>query len=406
MLSAAILGIGTAHPVHTMSQAEALEMFTDLVCENDKQRRLAKVLYRKSGVKNRHTVVPHQAAYTWGKPAWQVAAVGTSETVGLNRDFLVAPEMLPEIAPGESAGPTTGERMQMYREFASSLAIESAEAALSDGRIEPEQITHLVVVTCTGFDSPGIDIQLINQLGLPPTTQRVNVGFMGCHGAINGIRAAAAITQSDPNAKVLLTAVELCSLHYRFQWDLEGVIGNALFADGSASLVFGSKDVTIPNSLPESETPLASGWNVVSTGSVLIPDSIETMSWTVGDNGFEMLLSNEVGDRIEATLKDWLVKWLAEHQLTIDEVDLWGVHPGGPRILSAVQNSLSLSDDDLATSRSVLQRYGNMSSPTVLFILREFMDAIRAADRSAESSNCLLLAFGPGLVAEAALLRR
>ncbi|MFT5301812.1 MAG: alkylresorcinol/alkylpyrone synthase [Mariniblastus sp.] len=406
MLAATLLGIGTSHPVHTMSQAEALKMFSDLVCENEKQKRLAKVLYRKSGVKNRHTVVPHQAAYTWGTPARQVTAVGTSETVGFNRDLLVAPETLPEISPGESAGPTTGERMQIYREFASSLAIESAKAALSDGRIEPEQITHLVVVTCTGFDSPGIDIQLIKQLGLPPTTQRVNVGFMGCHAAINGIRVATAIAQSDPNARVLMTAVELCSLHYKFQWDLEGVIGNALFADGSASLVFGSKDPTIPNSLPESETPSSSDWNVVSTGSVLIPDSIETMSWTVGDNGFEMILTNEIGDRIEATLKDWLVNWLADHQLTIDEIDLWGVHPGGPRILSAVQNSLSLSDDDLATSRSVLQRYGNMSSPTVLFILQEFTDAIRAADRSGEKSNCLLLAFGPGLVAEVALLRR
>ncbi|QDV24941.1 type III polyketide synthase [Aureliella helgolandensis] len=409
MNTATLLGIGTSCPPNTMSQADALKMFTDIVCEDERQKRLAQALYRKSGVKNRHTVIPHRAAYTWGAPVAEAIEVGGNQSSTINPSFLIAPETLPDIIAGESAGPTTGERMQIFRKFAGGLAEESAVAALSDARLPPEEITHLIVVTCTGFDSPGVDIHLINRLGLPRTTQRVNVGFMGCHAAINGIRAAMAIAQADPHAKVLMTAVELCSLHYRFQWDLEGIIGNALFADGSASIVVGGRCVSdrkSPSTPPVAQPSITEGWHIAATGSVLIPNSSETMSWTVGDNGFEMLLTNEVGDRIEATLKEWLVDWLLKYDLTMDNIDLWGVHPGGPRILAAVQGSLALGDDDLATSRSVLQRYGNMSSPTVLFILREFLDARGTADQAGESANCLLLAFGPGLVAEIALLKR
>ena len=366
-------------------------MFTDVVCEEERHARLARALFRKSGVQGRHTCVPHTVAYNWCQPADASANPVTSVDMALPSD------VTPTVIPGKSRGPTTRERMELYSRFAANLACESSQRAMQQASTPPRQITHLVTVTCTGFDAPGVDIELIERLGLPPTTQRIQVGFMGCHGAINGMRAARAIAESDPEACILLCAVELCSLHYRFTWDSEGIIGNALFADGSAAMVLRQA----PSPSPAGSGP---AWQVLDTGSAVISDSKRTMSWSIGDHGFDMRLTSDVGDKIEEQLAAWLAAWLDKHKLRIQDINDWGVHPGGPRIVSTVKNSLQLSDDDLSTSRSVLQRHGNMSSPTVLFILKEFQQQHMRIGYSG-TSYCVLLGFGPGLVAEIALLQ-
>src|SRR5205807_1380827 len=142
------------------------------------------------------------------------------------------------------------------------------------------EITHIITVTCTGFEAPGTDVALLAGLGLRPTTQRLQIGFMGCHGAINGLRAAQAITAADARARVLLCAVELCSLHYRFNWEPERLVANALFADGAAAIVAGG----------EVDSPQGEPWRLKATGSCLIPNSQDAMSWRIGDHGFEMTL--------------------------------------------------------------------------------------------------------------------
>lgn len=422
-----IMGLGTSLPKHEMLQDDALAMFSEIVCEDERQRRLAKMLFKKTGIVRRHTVVPYQVAYNW--------CGDRADESDKRRDLAIPSTIKPSVTPGASPGPTTGERMALYARFASPLACRSAELALAASGVERRAITHLVTVTCTGFDAPGVDLELIHQLGMSPTVQRINVGFMGCHGAINGLRAALAIARSDSEARVLLCAVELCSLHFRFQWDPEGVIGNALFADGSASVVLGQVAEparTGPQATPanapgpvvelasesESESGIRSAasdaWQVVETGSMVIPESREAMSWGVGNFGFDMKLTSEVGEKINAHLRSWLTQWLAAYDLTLADIDHWGVHPGGPKILDAVDGSLDLPVDALSTSRHVLKQHGNMSSPTVLFILDAFTRQLASVKRrsSDDVSNgvggqhCLLLAFGPGLVAEVALLRR
>src|SRR5205807_6058932 len=139
------------------------------------------------------------------------------------------------------------------------------------------EITHLITVSCTGFEAPGIDVALLSGLDLRPTTQRLQIGFMGCHGAINGLRAAQAITAADPQARVLLCAVELCSLHYRFNWEPERLVANALFADGAAAGGAGGE--------PHESTINPS--RRVATGSGLIPASQQARIWRLGDHGFE-----------------------------------------------------------------------------------------------------------------------
>jgi predicted naringenin-chalcone synthase len=208
---------------------------------------------------------------------------------------------------------------------------------------------------------------------------------MGCHGAINGLRVARAFSDSDLEARVLLCAVELCGLHYHYGWDPQKIIANAIFADGAAA-VAGAPDRQMS----------AGAWRVMATGSCLIPDSREAMSWTIGDHGFEMTLSKHVPALIREHLRPWLDGWLARHGLRRETIASWAIHPGGPRVLEAIAESLTLSGEQLAASREVFATHGNMSSPTVLFIL-EHLRAQQAP------LPCVALGFGPGLIAECAL---
>lgn len=395
-MSSSILATGTAVPPHKMSQSEALAMFQDFACVNDRQRRLAKVLFDRAQVDNRFTFVPHQSAYQWcldeQTPPQKITTGG---------NLTKAPNSIPQVVAGASRGLSTGQRMRLYDLYASDLAIASAKQAIANSDRSTGDITHLVTVSCTGFASPGVDINLIQRLSLSSTVQRVNVGFMGCHGAVNGIRTAMNIANADPTAVVLVCCVELCSLHCRFQWgpdDNERIIGNALFGDGSAALIIANT-----NGLQNGET---SDWNIIDTGSVLIDDSQASLRWDIGDHGFEMILSSDIGDRIESALSNWLSQWLQQRDLSLAEIDFWAVHPGGPKIISSVQSSLNLSEQQLSVSLDVLRRYGNMSSPTVLFILEEFRKAISksTARSTTDPRHALVVAFGPGMVAEIALL--
>jgi predicted naringenin-chalcone synthase len=353
------MGMGTALPGHTMSMDEAVAMSTDLICRTDRETRLLRTMYRKARVQNRHTCVPHRIAYEW---------IGE------------------DAPPSSTPGPTTQQRMALYAEHSRPLATLASTRALEDSGVAAHEITHLITVSCTGFDAPGVDVHLFDQLGLRKTTQRLHIGFMGCHGAINGLRAARGLAAADPTARILICAVELCSLHFKFQWDPELMLGNVLFADGAAALVLAS-----------SEAGDGAICQLRDTGSCLLEDSREAITWGVGDWGFDMTLSNRVPDIIGEQLKPWLANWLDSQGQSIETINSWAVHPGGPRILDAVDEALGLDSAILATSRAVLSELGNMSSPTVLFILERLL-------RQRSPRPCVILGFGPGLVAEVALI--
>ena len=393
---ATICGIGTSNPQHVLTQSDALKMFQDLTCVDQRQQRLAKVLYEKAQVEKRYICVPHQATYRWCSPDLAPREDNCHDEVEyLSR----VPEPLPALTAGASAGLTTGQRSKLYAHYAGDLATDSARAALRNANIDASLVTHLVTVSCTGFASPGVDIHLIKTLGLPDSAQRTNVAFMGCHGAINGIRTANNIVKADPRAVVLMTAVELCSLHCPFQWESEKIVGNALFGDGSGSLVFCNGESSVATA--SAATPC---WEVLDCGSTLIPDSDTALCWNIGDHGFEMILTSAIGEHIEAALHDWLKGWLNDRGIALDQITHWGVHPGGPRILSAVKNSLQLTDHQLATSMKILKKFGNMSSPTVLFILEEFGRSL-PTPQQANPGYGVLVAFGPGMIAEVALVK-
>jgi predicted naringenin-chalcone synthase len=368
-MTLSIASIGTAVPTTCVDQHDSLQMARTLACPTAEQDTWLPSMYAGTAVQTRHTALP--------------AALIRDVLDGTRHSGSV---FLPSGHP-DDRGPTTAQRMQHYAEAAPPLALAACRRAVDEAGVPPGDFTHLVTVSCTGFLAPGIDRVLIAQLGLPPTVGRTHVGYMGCHGALNGLRVARAFTAADPAARVLLCAVELCTLHYYYSWNPGKFIANALFADGAAALV------GVP---VEAAGPRA--WQVAGSGSCLIPDSADAMTWTVGDHGFEMTLAKTVPGLIARHLKPWLEGWLGRQGLALADVRSWAVHPGGPRILTAVEEGLNLPGEALAASWEVLRTHGNMSSPTLLFILKR----LRALDAA---RPCVALGFGPGLAVEAILVR-
>lgn len=356
-----VRGIGSVVPEHSITREESVALASKHFTPTERERKALPALYRMAGVQKRHSTLLRQRA---------------SESDGPQYDVLREPQF--EGDPG----PAVSERMQAYEKRAHPLAHQAATRALEHSGLPASAITHLVTVSCSGFFAPGVDVKLIGSLGLPPTVERAHVGFMGCQGALNGLRVADGFARSRPDAAVLLCAVELCSLHYHYGWDPDKIVANALFADGSAAVVGTAAETD--------------DWKLRATGACLIPDSQDAMTWRIRDHGFAMSLSAAVPGLIQSHLRPWLESWLEGEGYRLGDIATWAVHPGGPRILSSVKKTLELPDGSLDVSQSVLREFGNMSSPTILFIL----DRLRA---QAAPLPCVALAFGPGLMAEAVL---
>lgn len=367
-MTACIRSIATAVPAYSIEQQDAASALQSLRIT---ERWLSALpgLYRKSGVKRRSSVLLLNEA---GAPVDR-------------QEFYAHASETPR-------GPTTRQRMEAYSQYAGPLLEQACKSAIDTSQISAAQITHLVTVSCTGFVTPGVDHWLIENLGLSQDVQRFNIGFMGCHGAINGMRVAAAIVEANPDAVVLVGAVELCTLHQQYSEDPQQLVANSLFADGAAAVVFCSGK--------SHATENCSEWRVHSSKSWMIPQTGEHMSWRVGDSGFEMQLSPEVPAIIQQQLREPVEQWLQSEGLEVETIELWAVHPGGPRILDAVTETFGLPADELKVSRDVLACHGNMSSPTILFILKQM------TAQSPSARSCLLVAFGPGLHAELMLLTR
>ena len=352
-------GLGNATPRGSFAQETAIPLAAARCCRNERERLWLERIYRASGVQRRGSVLLE----------------GDDDVASIESFYA------PRVST-EDRGPTTAARLARYAQEAGKLAAHACTTALGDAAVEPMRITHLVTVSCTGLFSPGLDAELIAQLGLPRDVGRLNLGFMGCHGALNGLRAASALAQSRADARVLLCCVELCSLHFCYGWNPQQVVANALFADGAAAAVLSSSG--------------DDGLRLRDTASLLTHDSADAMTWRIGDHGFEMGLTLEVPKRIRASLREWLEPWLASHDLAVNDVARWAIHPGGPEIIQATLDAMDLPTEAADHSRAILAEHGNMSSPTVLFILQR----MRA---QGISGPVVALGFGPGLMFEAAL---
>lgn len=275
------------------------------------------------------------------------------------------------LAAGFYAGamPGTAARMHAYAAHAPDLALAAVDALG-----EVEGVTHLVVASCTGFMAPGLDQIVARRLGLGDGVERVLVGFMGCYAAVTALRTAHHIVRSRPDARVLVVTVELCTLHLQPAQEVEPLLAMLLFGDGAAAAIVSGK---------------AQGLEIRDPFSLALPDSGALITWTIGDTGFEMVLSGAVPQRIAQALGDADVC----ARIGGADVDAWAVHAGGRTILDAVEQGLGLGGDALAVSRGVLHDCGNMSSSTLMFVLARVL-------AGAPVENGRAIAFGPGLAAE------
>ncbi|HTU90137.1 MAG TPA: type III polyketide synthase [Gemmataceae bacterium] len=366
-MSFAILGLGTAVPATVYDQDEGLRIAKSLCCRTVEQATWLPVMYEGTHIRKRHMVLPRQLV--------DDVLQGTRNSNSI---------FLPSGAP-DDRGPTTMQRMKTYAAEAGPLALKAARQALAQSELHADVFTHLITVSCTGFHAPGVDTEIIEGLRLSPTIARTHIGFMGCHGALNGVSVGRTFTTADPEASVLLCAVELCSVHYFYGWDPGKVIANAIFADGAAAMV----------GVSGSAAP-ADAWRATACGANLFPGTRDAMTWLIGDHGYVMHLSKHIPGLIAAHLRPWIEQWLDQHRLALEDVETWAVHPGGPRIVAAVEEALALPPDKTRTSHDIFADFGNMSSPTILFII----DALRKRNAP---RPCVALGFGPGLAVETTL---
>jgi len=272
--------------------------------------------------------------------------------------------------------PSTARRMEAFRQFAPQLArCALLKLALSDS--ERQGITHVIVTCCTGLYAPGLDFEVVELLQLSPSVERTFIGFMGCYAAINALKTARHIVRSEPDAKVLLLSLELCSLHMQETDDLEQLLAFTVFADGCAAYLV---------------TTEPTGLAIDSFLAVNLAGTDHLITWRIGEQGFDMHLSGQVPGQLRQGLAEAGTRITQGRELS--SIDLWAVHPGGRTILDAAEQGLALSAEALADSRNILLNYGNMSSASIMFVLHRLMQRARPGQRGCAMS------FGPGVTAE------
>ncbi len=363
--------IATGHPPYGRPQSEAADFMRRISGLPDRIRHRVPELYEKSSIEYRYSCI---SDYLHEDP-------DRFEFYPKNWEF--------------SPAPTTGQRNAKYREAALPLAEQVAHDAIEKAGLEPADITHVVVVSCTGFFAPGLDVALVKRLGLAATTRRAMIGFMGCYAAFNGLRVADGFCKSTPGAKVLLVCVELCTLHFQVSDSMEDAVINSLFSDGAAAAVLSSVDGR------DATGRIA----YIDNASLLDDDSEDYMTWDIGDTGFDMGLSRRVPAVIGARVGPFVDDLLERNGLARGDVDFWAIHPGGRAIVERAQDTLGLSDDQLFDSLEVLRLHGNMSSPTILFVLQRLLRCRDESDAGNRPKTAVAMAFGPGLTLEGCLLR-
>lgn len=368
MAESYLCAIGTALPPCRLPQARIADFMVRTLALDAVAARRLRALYRASGIDARHTVVPDYGR----QPA----------------DFTFYPP-----APDLEPFPAVGARMAAYRAAAVPLAANAiADCLRQVAAVGVASITHLITVSCTGMYAPGLDVDLIGALGLPATVQRTAVNFMGCYAAFNGLKLADAIVRADAGARVVVVCVELCTLHFQKHLSDDHLLSNALFADGAAAVLVAGAPLA----------PGAPALALEASHCALEPAGHADMAWHIGDSGFEMTLSSYVPDLIRAGIGQLTDRLLRALRLRPADVAHVAIHPGGRRILEVIEQALALPRDANRHAYSVLRECGNMSSATVLFVLRRLLAELTPAQRD---ERVLSFAFGPGLTLESLLLR-
>ncbi|WP_104199664.1 type III polyketide synthase [Cryobacterium sp. Y29] len=401
-MAVTLRAIQTVVPPTILIQEQVRDIFAAQPGLSRLAQRLVSTSFNVSGIETRHTVIDEL----------------TIDNDAAEPRFFDARQQLLLV-------PSTKVRNELYITEATKLFVEAGRRALAAcPDIRPDEVTHVVTVSCTGFYAPGPDYMLVRELGLKASTQRYHLGFMGCYAAMPALRTAKQFVEADPNAVVLVVSAELCSLHLRTSNDPDTIVASSLFSDGAAAGI-----VSARAPLPGEK---ALGLDLFET--VITPVGEGDMAWKIGDEGFEMILSTYVPHIIDehiegalaplfardASITEQLAAGLHEetsesaaggseaaHVLTLappaslsSVIEHWAIHPGGRSILDKTEAKLELRADQLNPSRETLRTNGNMSSATILFVMKSILDGAATAD----GERVCAMAFGPGLTVESGLM--
>jgi predicted naringenin-chalcone synthase len=360
-----ITAIGTANPGHRFSQNTIADFMLRHMRFNNGESRKLKAVFKASGIDYRYTVL---------------------EDYGRDGNFTFFSQVTNLMT-----FPSTEIRLQVFRKHAVGLSVAAVEKLIASREaFDIKEVTHLIVVCCTGMYAPGLDIDLVKHLGLRTTVQRTAINFMGCYAAFNALKAADAFCNSDRKNKVLIVCTELCSLHFQPNATDDNILANALFGDGSAAV------------LVEAETMATIKLKLESFHNDISQGSEQHMAWTIGDLGFEMKLSAYVPDVIRTGIAALTRSLLSKISKRLIDIRHFAIHPGGIKILQAIEQELGMTPGQNEKAYHVLRHYGNMSSPTVLFVLKEIMDSLTHKNTG---DLILSFAFGPGLTLESMVLQ-
>lgn len=358
--SSRIISIGTAVPNYGTSQKNILQFMQKAYNEHEASRKL-NLLFHHSGIKTRYSVIPDFSGQKY------------------------------ELFDEHQSRPFLDKRNEIYKDKALPLAISAIKDSLKGVSI-PLNFSHLITVSCTGLQAPGLDAQIIEELNLPDSIFHTSLNFLGCNAAFPALKIADSFLKSQPDAKVLIVCVELCTLHFQPKYDADNLLSNTLFGDGAAAVI------VVPESFASENT--LKGLCITGFDSKLLSEGKNLLGWNPTSVNFEMILDSLVPSFLGSEIETVMSKILENFNLTKNAISHWAIHPGGKKILDEIERELQLMSSELKHSYHVLNKYGNMSSPSVLFVLNEILsNEINPGD------IVLSMGFGPGISIESALMK-
>jgi predicted naringenin-chalcone synthase len=355
-----IISIGTAVPAFKHRQQNILDFMQRVYAPDEGNGRKLKFLYRNSGIDTRYSVIPD-----YSLPAAEWMFYPPSENL----------EPFPNLE----------KRMEWFNRHAGILSLSATRKCLE--KAEGVAISHLITVSCTGLSAPGLDLELLELLELPATTQRTSVNFMGCYAAVHAMKLADAFCKSDAQANVLIVCTELCTLHFQKESTIDNITSSLLFGDGAAAILISSD-------------PVRNGLNIDRFYSTVVSKGKQDMAWELSSHGFRMTLTSYVPELIAEDINRLFENSLGNAGLQREQITHWCIHPGGKKILEAAAEALSLGNGQLDSCFETLREYGNMSSPTLLFVLEKIIDSMDGS----KGAKVFGAAFGPGLTMETFIL--
>ena len=354
-----LVSIGTALPKYRHEQSQILEFMQKVYALNEPDKRKLRYLYNHSSINSRYSVIPD-----YSRPLSEWSFYPPSENL----------EPFPSLE----------QRMTCFNRYAAALSVDAIRNCI-DNRIKTNEITHLITVSCTGMSAPGLDLHLADLLDLPKNIYRSSVNFMGCYAAIHALKMADMICNAERNANVIIVCTELCTLHFQRSSSMDNIASALLFGDGSAAAL-------IVHSSRKNK-----GLQIESFYSEIIPKGKKDMAWEISSSGFLMTLSGYIPDLIEEDFQGLVQRALTKKGLDLSQISYWCIHPGGKKILESISKSLQLETNALQCSYDVMRDYGNMSSATLLFVLKKMIGSFSSEHRG---KHIFGAAFGPGLTME------